>query len=131
MVARSPRASGMTVPHQLVAHEHPVPTGMAVRHSSRILMSFLSYFRGYSILAFESTFLKTLLGFLEILLERVFGNQIVRFKVVQEFSFDFNPSLFPKFLSLLLLLLSYMQFMFLPFVIDLVIDLAVSLMTCG
>jgi len=93
--------------HQLVAHGHPVPTGTAVNLSSRILMSFRGPFRGRSILAFESTFPQTLLGFLKRLLERVFYNLIVRFKVVQEFSFDFNPSLFPKSLSLLLLLLGF------------------------
>jgi len=86
----------------------PVHQGMAVPCAEvRVLIPFFSSFVGIPFLFFRALFVRLFRGFLEILLERVFCNQIVGFKVVQELSFDFNSSLFPKSLFLLLLLLGF------------------------
>ena len=55
----------------------------------------------------RALFLRLFQGLVDRFLEGAFCNQIGKLKVVQQFSFEFNSSLFPKSLSLLLLLLRF------------------------
>ena len=94
-VARSSRA-------QFVVHNWPCVEAWPCTVAYRVLISFLSSFWGHFVLAFESIFPKTVLGVFREIVREVFCNQIVGFKIVQEFFFRFNSSLFPESLFLFL-----------------------------